>query len=422
MSKIRPYLSEKALWGIGGEITKRLCENAESDPAGVIHQLYVFAGNIMGRKCYVEAESNKIFPNMYLLVVGDSSLGRKGTSYNLVKSVIEPELNDYLTQNVKSGLFSGQGLTFHLRDEIKDAKGSIIDEGVKDKRLLVKEAEFASCLNAGKIDASILSTTLRDAYDSGNLSNLTKNSSLKATNPHVSIIGHITPTELSLKLSAVDIANGFANRFLFVFVERQKAIVNINEAKSDMLNGISWEIKNRIEYMKPNGRVRFSEEGLELWRKVYLALSVGCPGVIGSLNARATTHITKLSLIISILNQEEEISYNSLIAAIHLWQYCSDSINFLFANSLGDEALDTLYSMIQDRPEGLSRSEIHSIYSRNRSKQGLSQMLKALESQGLIFSEKIKTAGAPKELWKTSERIDESTILTKKGGLISFLS
>ncbi len=418
----RPQLTEKAYWGVAGDITRILCENAESDPAGVLLQFYTFIGNIVGRKCYVEVEANRIYPNMFVLVVGDSGRGRKGTSYNLVKSVFEPNFEDFVNNHIKSGLFSGQGLTFHLRDEIKDALGAVIDKGVADKRLLAKESEFASCLNANKMDTSILSTTLRDAYDSVNLSNLTKNSSLKATAPHFSIIGHITPTELHGKLNSVDIANGFANRFLFVFVERQRPIISFNDNRSELMKEISSDISKRIDHMKMNGRVQFSTEALKLWEIVYFKLSGGCAGIVGDLQARATTHITKLSLIVSLINQESEISKESLMAAIHIWQYCSDSVNHLFANSLGDEALDTLYTTIKDRSEGLSRTEIRDHFSKNKSKQSIGQLLKSLESNNLIYSEKIKTTGAPKEVWKAREDVEESTILTTKGGLLSFIS
>ena len=251
---------------------------------------------------------------------------------------------------------------------------------------------------------------------------MTKNSSIKATSPHVSIIGHITPTELHVKLNSVDIANGFANRFLFVYVERQKPIINFNDNRSSLIQELSFEINKRIEHIKPTGKIQFSSEALKIWEIIYFKLSGGCSGIVGDLHARATTHITKLSLIISLLNQETEISEQSLIAAIHLWQYCSDSVNYLYSNSLGDESLDTLYSAICEKPDGLSRTEIHSLYRQNKSKLGINQILRSLESSGLIYSERMQTAGAPKEVWKANKETDECTILTKKGGLISFMS
>ena len=207
-----------------------------------------------------------------------------------------------------------------------------------------------------------------------------------------------------------------------MFVERQRPIVSFNDSRTELIRELSWDISKRIEHIKVNGRVHFSVDALKLWETVYILLSGGCSGIVGDLQARATTHITKLSLIISLFNQEAEISEESLLAAIHVWQYCSDSVNYLFANSLGDEALDALFSSIKDSPGGFSRTEIRDLFSKNKSKQSIGQLLKSLESNGLVYSEKIMTTGAPKEVWKAREDVKESTILTTKGGLLSFIS
>jgi hypothetical protein len=49
---------------------------------------------------------------------------------------------------------------------------------------------------------------------------MVKNSPLKATGAHISIIGHITKDELRARLTRTDMANGLANRFLFCLVKR----------------------------------------------------------------------------------------------------------------------------------------------------------------------------------------------------------
>src|SRR5207249_5623360 len=82
-----------------------------------------------------------------------------------------------------------------------------------------------------------LSATLREGWDSGNLSTLTKNEPITATGAHICIIGHITDDELRAELTATDSANGFANRFLFIAVKRSKylpfAIEHTNDGEID---------------------------------------------------------------------------------------------------------------------------------------------------------------------------------------------
>lgn len=95
---------------------------------------------------------------------------------------------------------------------------------LRDKRLLIVEPEFARTLRVQRREGNILSSIIRNAWDSGNLEILTKTSPLKATGAHTSIIGHITETELRRELTATDQANGYANRFLIGSVRRSKLL------------------------------------------------------------------------------------------------------------------------------------------------------------------------------------------------------
>jgi hypothetical protein len=95
---------------------------------------------------------------------------------------------------------------------------------VLDKRLLVLEPEFAQVLRQGMRAGNTLSATIRCAWDNGNLQTLTKNDPVKATGAHVCVVGHITADELRAELTATDSANGFANRFIFMCVQRSKTL------------------------------------------------------------------------------------------------------------------------------------------------------------------------------------------------------
>jgi hypothetical protein len=69
-----------------------------------------------------------------------------------------------------------------------------------------------------------LSEIIREAWDGGRLRVATKNSPLKATDPHIAIIGHITRDELVERMNETDAANGFGNRFLWVRAKRSKSL------------------------------------------------------------------------------------------------------------------------------------------------------------------------------------------------------
>jgi hypothetical protein len=118
----------------------------------------------------------------------------------------------FILKRVKSGLSSGEGLIFQVRDPQYDQvpiresgrrTGAILgyenvlsDPGEPDKRLLIIESEFASALKVMDREGNTLSPVLRDVWDHGNLSPLTKKDRMVATGAHVCIIGHITVNEL----------------------------------------------------------------------------------------------------------------------------------------------------------------------------------------------------------------------------------
>jgi hypothetical protein len=59
-------------------------------------------------------------------------------------------------------------------------------------------------------DGNTLSPTIRKAWDRGNLAIPNKNSPNRASNAHISIVGHINPADLRRDLDSTEAANGFA--------------------------------------------------------------------------------------------------------------------------------------------------------------------------------------------------------------------
>ena len=226
----------EALHGLTGEFVRAVEPHTEADAAALLVSFLLAAGNLIGRTAYVVADGSRHYCNEFAVIVGKSAKARKGTSWNRVFEVLERAAGEWAAQRVKSGLSSGEGLIFNVRDPVEGQeavreKGQPVhyetvvkDEGEADKRLLLVESEFANVLKHTDRQGNTLSATIRDAWDKGSLSPLTKNSPIKATNAHISIIGHITREELQRYLTATESANGFANRFMWVLARRSKLL------------------------------------------------------------------------------------------------------------------------------------------------------------------------------------------------------
>ncbi|HLJ20068.1 MAG TPA: hypothetical protein VKU84_07715, partial [Stellaceae bacterium] len=224
-----PALRPQAFHGLPGRIVRTIEPHTEADAAALLLNLLAFFGNALGRGPHYRVESTDHGTNLFVLQVGDSSKARKGTAADRIKQLFRHVDQEWSAKRIESGLSSGEGVIWAVRDSItkmvRDGKGAssmiieeVIDHGIADKRLMVIEPEFAGALRVMQRDGNILSRVLRDGWDRGDLGALTKNNLAKATGATISVVGHITSTELRECLDRTEMASGFANRFLFACV------------------------------------------------------------------------------------------------------------------------------------------------------------------------------------------------------------
>ena len=105
-------------------------------------------------------------------------------------------------------------------------------------------------------EGNILSTILRQTWDGGNLNPLVKNNPLRATGAHISIIGHITKTELLRYLTATEQSNGFANRFCWFLIARSKFIANPLGTPQELLCPLIQCLRDAVNFARRTGEIR----------------------------------------------------------------------------------------------------------------------------------------------------------------------
>ena len=196
-----------AFHGLAGDFVRAVEPHSEADPVALLIQFMVAFGNVIGRRAHFRAESDQHFLNLFCVLVGRTSKGRKGTSWGRVKKVMEQVDAQWAGGRVVTGLSSGEGLIWEVRDPIYQRRSCrrngqteeqdvLADAGVADKRLTVLESEFARTLKVMSRESNTLSAIIRQAWDTGDLRAMTRNSPARATGGHISIIGHVTKEEL----------------------------------------------------------------------------------------------------------------------------------------------------------------------------------------------------------------------------------
>jgi hypothetical protein len=192
-----PVIAPEAFYGLTGEIVTAIDPTTEADPVFVLVTLLTEFGCLVNRGPHLMVGDDRHGSNIFCGCVGDTSTSRKGTSRRVVERIVEAVDPVFVRERVQGGLSSGEGLIWAIRDELvkTDRKGVefVAVEGVSDKRLLCFEEEFSQTLKVAVRQGNTITEQIRRAWDSlPHIHILTKNSPARVTNPHVSMIVHIT--------------------------------------------------------------------------------------------------------------------------------------------------------------------------------------------------------------------------------------
>jgi Protein of unknown function (DUF3987) len=405
-----PVMDRAAYYGFAGEVVDTIAPHSEADPVAILIQFLTCFGNVIGRAAYYQVESDRHHANLFTVLVGATSKARKGTSMGRVSAIVKVADERWFDERAKGGLSSGEGLINEVRDEVKnwDAKEQnwqIVDPGVTDKRLTIIEAEFASALSVADRPGNTLSPLVRKAWDGVKLNTLTLHSRLCATDAHISVVGHITEEELRSRITRTDMANGFANRFLFALIKRSKELPFGGDLTDGQILHLGDQLKGIIGAAQGVGRVVFTDGARAEWARVYSALSGGQPGLLGAITARGEAQVIRLALVYALLDNSTRIDIAHLKAGLAVWEYCEASAAHIFGDTLGDPVADEIDRALQHAgSDGMTRTAIRDLFGRNRSADRIGAALALLMGKGRARAEVKETGGRPSEIWSATTR------------------
>jgi hypothetical protein len=387
-----PAPPERAVFsGLAGEIVASLAPHTEADPVAILVSLLVGFGSVVGSEPHYRVGPTAHRSNEFAVLVGPSGAGRKGSSWDAVEAILARVDPHWADQRVVSGLSSGEGLIWHLRDR---------DDGIAaERRLLVLEPEYASVLKAISRETSTLSPVVRNAWDHRALQVITKHDPARASDAHVSIVAHITADELLRHVGVTEIANGFLNRFLLICVRRSRLLPEGGQpdpATIATLSGTLADVAGRAGSAK---QLHMDQKARALWWQAHPRLSATRPGLWGAATARAEAHVVRLAVLYALLDNKARITTTHLRAALGLWNYAARSALYIFGDSLGDPMADDIRRALAEHPDGLTRSELRDLFSRNRTRADIGRALDLLAGAGLARSHIRRDRGRPIERW-----------------------
>jgi hypothetical protein len=401
-----PIMGEAAFRGLFGRIVDMVDPHTEGDRVAVLGSALTYFGNVMGRGPYMMVGATSHHANLFCALVGRTAKGRKGSASDPVGDILQGADEDWYANRIASGLSSGEGLISEVRDPVKapgnDGEMKTVDPGVEDKRLLVVEGEMAQALKVMRREGNTLSPVLRNGWDGKTLRTMTKQSPLKATRPHVSILGHVTEADLTRHLTETEMANGLANRFIWLQVKRSKSLPFGGEWFSVDKSRISQDLQRVLKQGAGEFRVCWDEEAKPLWEEAYEDLTAERAGMFGAITARAEAQALRLAMVYALAGESQRIQKAHVESALAVWTYAEESARHIFGDAIGDPDADRVLNALRLEPEGLSRTDIRDLFGRNKSANDLDRIAQVLVSVGRLQVTREATEGSkkPVEWWR----------------------
>lgn len=350
----QPRPTEAMLYGLAGDVGNTAAATTEANRYAVCMGYLSFLSAMAGRDVYLPVGNTRHHARLFTLHVGRSSRGRKGDALSLVHrirhAIDKREIErgtvggSVLGQVHTGGLSSREGLVMFIHDGFLQGKEET--PAIDDKRLWVVESEFANVLQQAKRDGNTLSSALRDAWDGVSIKPATKTARTWASDPHIAIAGAITPSELNDLMKARELSNGFANRFLIFWAERERLVPFPQATDDATLSRLVDRTDAVLRFMRgsyPNEtdtrRMAMSADAQAAYKKLYrgdLNKGTGSVKLDGILERRAPM-LLRLSMLFALSDLSLTIEAQHITAAAAWVTYCADSVRYIFKEAAAGE-------------------------------------------------------------------------------------
>lgn len=370
-----PHPQRTCLHGLIGEVACAGSEGTETNPYAIAANFIAYMSCAIGRGVYLPIGNTWHHTRIFCLHIGRSGRGRKGDAIQLVLRIDQAlrELDDRFAPQIhRGGLSSREGLVALMHDGYRQGKQDI--PAVDDKRLWVVESEFANILHQGRREGNTLSAALRDCWDGVSLKPATKSNRLYASHPHVCLSGAISPSELTEMMTARELTNGFANRFLMIWAERSQILPFPKATPQATVDALARKVIDILEFAKADRYDRRDSLRMDLsaqaqWRyaqlyRTELNEDLG-NNVVNAMLERRAPMLLRLAMLFALTELQTRIDVPHIDAAMAWMQYATASVRYVFVSAAEDakmaQALDLsnrVLSFLHERGQA-TRSQIN---------------------------------------------------------------
>ena len=312
-----PQPDPAGLYGLIGDVARAGSDGTETNAYAIAANFMAYLSCAVGRGVYLPIGNTRHHARLFCLHIGRSGRGRKGDAVSLVLRIdqaLRAMDNAFAPQIHRGGLSTREGLAALIHDGYRQGRQDV--PAIEDKRLWVVESEFANVLHQGRRDGNTLSAALRDCWDGVDLKPATKSNRLYASDPHVCLSGAISPGELTGLMSARELTNGFANRFLMIWAERTRMLPFPKETPQVVVEQLAARTREVLAFVRADQhgerdhlRMELSPQAQWSYSQLYrgeLNDDLG-DGVIGALLERRAPMLLRLAMLMALTDLQTRI-------------------------------------------------------------------------------------------------------------------
>jgi hypothetical protein len=225
---------------------------------------------------------------------------------------------------------------------------------------------------------------VHQAWDGKPLQTMVRHSPLRAREAHSAIIGHITRDELH----ALPQRHGDRQRLFQPLPPHRR---RPQQAPTVRRHPAGRLPHRRLRAAPVRTAVRAHRRANHLRRprprtldRRQPVLSRGEAGLLGAATARAEAHTVRVALLYALLDCSPAVRLVHLDVALADWAYSHASARWVFGDSLGDPTADDIWALAKNRADGVTRTEVRDLFSRNKKAREIDRALTTREEAGQL--------------------------------------
>lgn len=338
-----PQPDPVCLYGLVGEVARAGSDDTEANPYAIAANFMAYLSCAIGRGPYLPIGNTWHHARLFVLHIGRSGRGRKGDAVSLVNRVDTAlrQLRESAAPPIhRGGLSSREGLVSLFHDGYKSGKMEI--PAIQDKRLWVVESEFSNVLHQGRREGNTLSAALRDCWDGVCLKPATKSNRLFASHPHLCLSGAISPSELLALMRARELTNGFANRFLMIWAERDKIVPFPKATPQESVDALAARILIVLDFVKAERvserdhlQIGLTAQARDIYSQLYRGELIDDSGGerVTALLERRAPMLLRLAMLFALCDLQTHIDVQHIQAAMGWIRHGVESAKFVFVKA-----------------------------------------------------------------------------------------